>query len=312
MRRGVTLIELIFTLVIASILTMGTATVLNDMGSRVQKAKQLTNLSLDTQSALDQISNLLYFRVPNSPIGYNPPNPPPNYEPLANLTGPAPILEWFGTFNEGAMLSSLYPFVDLNASDFATSQLLSPQSNFVTINTQINQKFDGGGLNNSAIIFAGSFDYGTGLNSNFGWHGSNSNNIYDIANGTNNNQLQITDATQPEFIYEKFYLIDTAYAIARGEDINTGANCITNLNVPPRDINNALFLFYNYHPWSNQTFCADPNGTGQSGNASVLTFNISSFTAQNIDFTIRLSIEAMQTVRGSDQNISISKQKVIL
>lgn len=307
MRKGVTLIELIFTLVIASILTMGTASILNDMGSRVQKAKQLTNLSLDTQSALDQISNLLYFRVPNSPIGYNP----PNFQPLANLTGPAPILEWFGTFSEGAMLGSLYPFVDLNASNFATSQLLSPESNFATINTQINQKFDGGGLGNSAIIFTGSFDYGVGLNSNFGWHGSNNNNIYNVANGTNNNQLQI-NGTQPEFIYEKFYLIDTAYAIARGEDINTSANCIINLNVPSSDINNALFLFYNYHPWNSQTFCADPNGTGQSGDASVLTFNISSFTAQNIDFTIRLSIEAMQTVRGSDQNISISKQKVIL
>lgn len=308
MRKGATLIELIFTLVIASILTMGTASILNDMGSRVQKAKQLTNLSLDTQSALDQISNLLYFRVPNSPIGYNP----PNYEPLANLTGQAPILEWFGTFNEGVMLGSLYSFIDLNASNFTTSQLVSPKSNFATTNTQINQKFDGGGLGNSAIIFAGSFDYGTGVSSNFGWHGSNSDNAYDVANGINDDQLQIADATQPEFIYEKFYLIDTAYAIARGEDIDTSANCITNLNVPSSDMNNALFLFYDYHPWGSETFCADPNGTGQSGKASVLAFNISSFSAQNIDFTIRLSVEATQTVRGSDDNISISKQKVIL
>lgn len=317
MKKGVTLIEVIMTISIAGILMVGTSELLNSMAQSSQRAKTLTNLSLDTQTALSQISSLLYYRVPNSVIGYDGVL---NFEPIENLTNNnKKILEWFGVPKEAIfqkmsasndiMLSN---FIDMAASDFSTKTLISPLSNFTKVSNIIGKKFSGKSIQDSAIFFAGSFDSGDGNINNFGWHGSLSTNIYKVANSSSGTSLKISGTNQPEYIYEKFYLADTAYAVARGEDITTSATCISNLKIPNTQINNSLILFYNFRPWNGETFCADKGSKGKkSGDATLISLNIQGIKASYENFTLRVSLDAKKDIKGSSNNVHVTKQKVI-
>lgn len=316
MRKGTTFIEIIFTIVIASILMVGTATLLNTLSMSTQRAKQLTVLSLDTRSALDQISALLYQRVPNSVIGYS--RTAHTFDSIAALSGDKDILEWIGIANEATLSDDLSNFIDLQASSFSASTLVSPDSNFGNVNTILGQKFTGGSLANSAIVFAGSFDMGAGNVANFGWHGGSSSDIYGIESGSGTNL--VLDSPNPptnpapEFIYEKFYLADSAYAVARYEDIVQTAKCITDLDITldtNEEMNNALILFSNFRPWASQTFCADDGAGTPAGTATLLAKNVTGIRAEYINFTIRVSLDTIQGIKGSDENISVAKQKVI-
>jgi len=71
MRRAYTLIEIILTVAIAGILSMGMFKALEAIALRSEKAKALSTLSIDSQSALDQISSLLYNRIPLSAVGFD-------------------------------------------------------------------------------------------------------------------------------------------------------------------------------------------------------------------------------------------------
>jgi hypothetical protein len=60
-----------------------------------------------------------------------------------------------------------------------------------------------------------------------------------------------------------------------------------------------------------ETFCADKNGTGQSGKVAILAKNVSSFRIKEVNYHIELKIQQTKSFyRGNDKNISISKQKV--
>jgi len=70
------------------------------------------------------------------------------------------------------------------------------------------------------LVFAGSFDSGNTISSNefnssFGWHGNDHNVTYNISSISSDS---ITLSSRPKEIYEKYYLVDSAYAIARGVD----------------------------------------------------------------------------------------------
>jgi hypothetical protein len=112
----------------------------------------------------------------------------------------------------------------------------------------------------------------------------------------------------PTTIYEKYNLIDTAYAVARGADIDKTATCISALGISSTAIDNTLFLFYDYRPWKGESFCAD--NTNKTGKVSILATNVNAFRAQTINGTIRLAIDTNRTVRGGNP-VRLSKQKVV-
>jgi len=201
-------------------------------------------------------------------------------------------------------------FADLNASDKNTSTIYSPNINKLALQTYMNDKFNASS-SDLALMFAGSFDNGSlvlssDFNTSFGWHGNTHSKIYQISSINDNN---ITLSVTPDEIYEKYYLVDSAYAVARGADINLNATCIKDLN--QSDSSNTLYLFYNYRPWKNQTFCADPNGINQDGNVTILSKNVKGFKIGLINGSINLSLTLQKHIRGSDNNITISKEKVV-
>ncbi len=314
MRKATTLVEIIFTIVIASILMIGTATLLQNMAFMVQKSKTITELSLDTQSVLDQLSVMLSKRIPNSTIGYDGSN---KYAFLRDIDFDATVLEWFAqpmiSEDDNDDFGIFYPFVDLEKSDFTSRSIYSPASDFHKVWDIVYAQYNSVLVKNMAIVFAGGLDYGVGNSDKIGWHGSSSVDTFIVDKLPSSKHMLTISPPQPEFIYEKFYLATSGIAVTRGENINKNAYCIEQLGLANRELDDALLIFYDYHPWANQTYCADRGGKGvKRGNVSVLSLNATSFEARDIDHTIRLSITAKRRIRGSDDVAKISKQKVVL
>jgi len=307
MKKAFTLVEIIITIVILGILSAGIFVSLKHLYTRVAKSKTMSDLSSDSQVIADQITELLYDRVPSSTIGYKSSG---EFQSIYNLDTTYNIIEWIGVANEAMKAGYYSSFVDLNASDKNTSTIYSPDIDKASLQTFMVDKFDANS-SDLAIIFAGSFDDGSlvlsnDFNSSFGWHGNVYNKIYKISSINDNN---ITLKTTPDEIYEKYYLVDSAYAIARGADININATCIKDLN--QSDNSNTLYLFYNYRPWENQTFCADPSGSGKSGNVTILSKNVKGFEVGLLNGNINFSLTLQKHIRGTDNNITISKEKVV-
>lgn len=329
MRKGMTLIEIIFTLVISSILVIGTSMMLKNLSTSAQRAKQLTNLSLDTQSALDQIAALLYFRVPNSIIAYDAYNRHWNIKQISNITDSlnGRVLEWYGTFQEATLNNFISSFIDMEDSNFTARSLRSPNSDFNQANTLLSQKLPSRGLLDTALVFSGGLDMGSGAfqtdgsgsRTSFGWHGDGREDIFGIS-AFSANTISIAGANQPTYIYEKYYIVDTAYAVTRGLHVNLNSPCIVNsiepnrLNLTNDERRNLLFLFYDYRPWNGETFCADAslNSTStRSGKVALLSTHIDGFRVDYVNFTIRITLDAKERLRGSDEIVHVSKQKVV-
>ncbi len=308
MKKGFTLIEIILTIAIAGILIIGSSQVLKTLSTSALRAKEVSNLSLDTQSAINQISSLLYYRVPNSVIGYDGNT---NFKPIESIESQHTILEWFGTFHEATTKGYVSNFIDMAASDYATKILKSPNSNFTQAQNLLNNKFlIANTLRDTALFFSGSFDMGNLDITKIGWHGSVRTDIYNIDMASNDTLMLI--GTQPKFIYEKYFIADTAYALARGEDISKNAKCVKDLKIPASQIDNALFLFYGFRPWKNQTFCADKGSQGvKHGKATLLSLNIKGLHVRYENYTIRVDLDASKNIKGTQNKIHITKQKAI-
>ncbi len=310
MRRAFTLIEIIMVVSISGILAVGTFKALEALYIRSAKAQAVTELSLNSQSALDQISTLLYGRIPGSVIGYDPTDG--SYEELGEIVSAKPVLEWIGSAQESMKLRDYSGFIDMNASDSALNILVSPDSDGGKVDATTRIKFDTAAdifvSDLVRLVFAGSYDLGavdgSSILSAFGWHGGGAERIYKISMSGDGN---ITLAANPPFIYEKYYLADTAYAVARGADLNLSASCIGSLGVPVDE--DSLFLFYDYRPWKGETFCAD-GGTTPAGRVTLIAEDVAGFRAERVNGMIRLSIDMVRPVRGSTP-VHISKQKAV-
>ncbi len=294
MRRAFTLIEMIVVIVIASVLSLGSFKAMQALFMRSAKVKALSDLTLHSQIVLDQLNSMLYNRIPNSVIGYTPND---TCEPITDLSEPRPVLEWLGTMDDALLQRRYDGFIDLGDSNHSSATLFAPAIDATLNNTNIN------------LIFSGSLDDGSdesysACSGAFGWHGNHSRLSYDISIG--NNIITITDSIQPQFIYEKYYLSNTAYAVARGADLPNLANCGYDTSALS-DVNTTLFLFYNYRPFKGETFCAD----GGVGNIAVLAEDVSAFRAQYVNDAIILSIDMNRSIRGSQSAVHVSKQKAV-
>ena len=296
MRRSFTLIELIMVLVIISFLSVASFKAVSALIVRSYKAKELTRLSLESQIALDQISTLLQERVPASVIGYKPSTGDFKYIQEIGDSEYYEVMEWIGVAYEEYSEGNYTGFADMRPS-IKTDDTIATYTNLSG--------------NDYALIFAGAFDRGfpgqSDFNDSFGWHGYESNDTFDIAFDSDGN-ITITDSVKPKWIYEKYYLVRSAYALARGEDINKNADCLEDLNVD----DDTLLLFYDYKPWRGETFCADPGSAGsKSGSATILATHIAGFDAKEQDYTLRLILDINESIKGGYPPIHFSKMKVV-
>ena len=312
MRKAFTLLELIFVLIIVSLLSIATYKAFATILVRSFKAKEITSLSMQSQIVVNTLSSYLKNRVPYSVIGYDPEDG--SYEYIGDLTSQKPVLEWFGMAHESLLQREYSGFMDMATKDGDT--IFSQDTHGDDINTTTDKKFHLSGSiytnKNINLIFAGSFDRGAGsahdYNDTFGWHGGKSLDSFDITIDTEGN-ITVDDSDKPDFIYEKYFLVDSAYGIARGVAIDQSVDCITDLGVASKDINDTLLLFYNYRPWKGESFCADKQGNTQAGDVAVLMLHVSGFKFEEIDYTLRLGLDINRSIRGS-KAIHLSKLKV--
>ncbi|MDD2265921.1 prepilin-type N-terminal cleavage/methylation domain-containing protein [Sulfuricurvum sp.] len=292
-RRAFTLIEIIITIAITGILSVGMFKAFEAITLRSEKAKILTTLSIDSQTALDQISILLYDRAPMSVQGCDTNG---HCEPLDGTLYTKTLLKWNGLASESYLAGDYSSFVDMNRSNYATATLYTPDTSKTAIeNTQTAKWGSFNWANNDiALVFSGSFDEGNA-------------NVYPISM-TSDNTI-VFNVTPPTTIYEKYNLVDTGYAVVRGEHLPVkNATCITALGISNAALDNTLFLFDDYRPWKGESFCADT--ANQAGKVSILSTNVNAFRAQMINGTIRLAIDTNRSVRGGNL-VRLSKQKVV-
>ncbi len=318
--KSFTLIEAIFVIVILSLIITGGMMIAEKIYKRNILVSNSLKLQFDTEQTIDKLANMLYFRIPLSAIGYNPKTGDFKYLGDIGNDENYTVFEWIGESFDIEKGVNFSGFADLYASKKPILKALDFNASF--INETLQNKFDTSEnfKNLVGIIFAGSFDRGdegilSDYNNSFGWHGHRAdfvfliNNYNQVGNDTN---LSLTNYDGSEInntrIYEKFYLADSAYAVARGEDINTSATCIKNLDIPNDEINNTLFLFYDYRPWKNETFCADTNGN-RAGKAEILSKNIAGFNIKSINSHLEIFFNAM--FKKGDIVIKVSKQKVV-
>ncbi len=300
MRRGFTLIEIILVLVISAILALGAFKGMDALYLRSQKAKAVTELSLNTQTAIDQIAVLLGRRVPSSAIGYDGQS---DYAPLDEADQDSfHVLEWVARDVEGLTAGRYSGFAPLSSRYIGSDWILSPDTHPEAY------------IAGEVLLFADAFAQGIG---NFGWHGDTPSQIYEVKGidrvDDNESNITLQTALDKNSTYEIYYLADTAYAVARGEDVDMDAACIQNLidalgcnGSRGRDL---LFLFYGYRPWKGESYCADKGGSGE-GNVTILARDVTGFRAELVDGTIRLSIDAYRPIRGA-KGVHVSKQKVV-
>jgi len=280
-KKAFTLVEVITVIVILGILSIGTFVSLKHLYQRVAKSKTLSQLSFDSQLIADQISSMLYDRVPNSVYGYIGENNRTSIYDIISSDNNYTTVEWEGLATEALKSGAYSGFVDMDNSD-GNKTLRTYDIYKNRIEDILNKKFGSSSLNQLGLVFAGTFDTGGVLKEY---------NISDI--GTDYIEL----STKPHEIYEKYYLIDSSYAIARKGDLP--ATCIDN-----NDTNNTLYLFYNYRTWRGENFCSDANVT-------ILSREVSGFEVGLINDSIYLNITLSRKIRGVENNITISKQKVV-
>ncbi|MEA1982068.1 MAG: prepilin-type N-terminal cleavage/methylation domain-containing protein [Campylobacterota bacterium] len=293
--KAFTLLEMIFVVVISGVLAIGSFKAMQSLYIRSAKAKAVTDMSLRSQIVLDQIGVMLYNRIPNSIIGSNP-----DCQPISDITSEQHVLEWLGTMEDDLIERKYDGFVDIEKSDKDSKTLVTPDIKSIMEDKDLDDNIN--------LVFSGAFDGGTesikACSGAFGYHGAADDLSFDVI--IEDNKIKI-DGDQPKYIYEKYYLTDTAYAITRGEHIADITNCSTvDSENDFKDFNNTLFLFYNYQPYNGETYCGD----GGAGDVSILAENVTGFEILYENDSIRLQLDMTQEIRGSTA-VHLSKQKVV-
>jgi len=322
-KKTFTLIETIFVIVILGLISVGSFKAIEMLYQRYYQVNTITKFTILSQTLLDEVSTILYYRTPLTAIGYSPTDG--DFKKLSEVDDDKyTIFEWISEASDakkhfGFDIHTGYTgFIDMGASNRDTLTLVAKDFNISDINDTLNSVFNNSkDLNKTVgVIFSGNLDKGESeddYNNSFGWHGYKHNKIFLINRfkqvGSDAN-LTMTSDIEGNKIYSKFYLGASGWSIARGEDINQTASCLNNLSIN----NDTLLLFYNYRPWENQTFCADPhqdNSETNEGNVSILAQNVTSFKVKAVDYHIEIKVQLQKSLyRGSDKNITITKQKV--
>jgi prepilin-type N-terminal cleavage/methylation domain-containing protein len=214
MRKGFTLIELIFVILIFGILSKFGADILYKIYENYIYSNTFNRLQNQSEAAVKQIANRLQYRIKDSTIARDS-IASTNIEPIGNNSGNENVLEWIGVDVDGwhgSGAGSTKPdwsgFIDL-ANSSAVS-LSSPGTSAL-----------GGG---SAIFFIGS---NVDLNSSsFGWDGNPAVNqtgvaIHPVAVAANTITSSIAgfDFTGVD-VYEYYELTRSAYAVSlEGTDL---------------------------------------------------------------------------------------------
>ena len=297
MRRGFTLIEMIFVIVIFGILSKFGAELLYKIYENYIYSNTLNRLQNKSELALKQIANRLQYRIKDSTISRANAT-----EATYNAIGDgaeANVTEWYSIDINGwrGTATSTFPqwtgFIDLNASSVAN--LVSPASVIVE--------------NNISLFFIGSnVDHNNTLN-RFGWNGAiaGPTNGTDIKvvnfNGVNIQSEQSVNFTDTD-VYEFYQLSRSAYAVSFEED---GKDIKDEFGVSHKS--GSLWLYHDYKPWLGDRIS---NYGNDPAHRSLLVDDVISFkfTAIGDIMVIQLCLHDNMLTEGTE-GYAICKEKLV-
>ena len=272
MRRGFTLIEMVFVIVIMGILSkFGVELLLKTYDNYVYS--NVTNRLLNqSESAVKFISNHLQYRIKDSTIArLNSGSPLPPPVPIGSVTGDLKVLEWIGVDHKGQRTigaPSWSGLIDLGAS--TATQLATPGSAY-------DQNESG------AIFFVGS---DVDLNAKFGWTGAIGDQnasmhrvkFQKIAGRSYMvpNQLAHDFSEAEGGVFEFYQFSKSAYGVSLE--------------------GRKLWFYYNYQPWAGDNL-------NNNVKKSLIMENVTSFA-----FTALGDILVIQVCVG-DNNLTLSNKE---
>ena len=315
-KKSFTMIEMIFVIVILSIIITGGLLLTSKIYKRNFIASKYLELSFATEQSIDKLANMLYYRVPLSAIGYNPSNG--EYKALDDIGDDEnfTVFEWIGYSADIYKDINFSGFADLYASNRPVLKAVDFNASFIDEVEQNKFHTDKDFKDITGIIFAGSFDRGEeesegDYNDSFGWHGGKAKYIYiiddyNVSDNDANLSLKNSDGSDITHarIYEKFYLVDSAYAVALKKDLNADNWNCSEYNYSDLK-NDDLLLFYDYRPWKGESFCGD----GGSGRVEILSGHIAGFHIQAVNNHLEIFFKSLYKRGGIV--IKVSKQKVV-
>lgn len=306
MRRGFTLIELIFSMVIIAIVASVGTDVIRLVFERYVASRDLERGQSDVRRTLDLLAARLQYRVKNSVIGRNPDTNETrslNNLPLAQPS-PYTVLEWVGVAYESRRgMDDGAGTVQAGWSGLGIKQdenrTVSPGSFFRTVAQPIEDNLTGNANpfenNMTILIYAGSQlrgDYTGDQNESWGWNPADRNSSYFSLGGDYNdtdfNLTALQDDNDTVPASDQYYLARSAYAVW----VNDGN----------------LTLAYDYRPWRGQSYT--------TATQSVLLENVTLFQFQETSGALRLvlCVKASDAVAGNndDNSTQFCRERTVL
>lgn len=294
MKKGFTLIEMIFVIVIMGILAKFGSEIFRNIYLNYTQSTANNELQVDTELVLQQIGNRLQYRIKDSPIGRRSDG---TFTPLSAITDANyTTFEWVGYDIDGWLgddtntTPTWSGFIDVSDTvNGGINTLVSPSSDFRAGERvdDVIQALGGSTVADAAIFFTGA---NSDARTDYGW---DTTYPYD-QNDTAAHRIQaaaldrIAPAAGDDFsgvdIYEQYKLSWTAYALEV-------------------DGNGTLRLFYDYQPWLGETY----NGNGSS---AILAQNVTTTKIRAIGDMINIQVCISENnITGSEY--SICKEKAI-
>lgn len=314
-KKGFSLLELIFVIVILGIVSSVGSTLIAKLYENYLTQRAMHRVTLKTELAINQIANRLTHRIAKSVITRRSNG---TYTELANMlfnstNTDRAVLEWIGYDNDSFSAQRVpgwSGYCDTTAT--IAPNVSTPGSN-LGFTTTVATNLAGGAMPPLAALFSLTQD-GNNFNPNANCYGYDGNTscIHQVAIANNTTLLtnRLSGAANTH-ITRQYKLAWSAYAIvavnrdALYNDTRGGAILADNQGTPDSF---DLELRYNYQPWAGTQF------NDANTNRSTLIRNVTSFKYSELGGTLRLKLCATERIGdiNTTTNVSVCKEKVVM
>lgn len=304
MKKAFTLIELIFVIVLLSIISMFGADLYVKIYNSYTNNRATSDLEGETERTLNIITSLLRDRVKQTVIGRatdNGEHPDGDFVYLDQVQEEHDVLEWIGKSTETQYIGSTKGLLGWSGFDI---KMAVPSGDFVI-------KSPGSSLENADDILtslnAGTKSFGIIFNDDiiintdsFGYdHTTYNHTNIGTVSITGNDTMQISGLASRN--KNRYFLVHTAYAIVPVLD-NNAANVSVSVDGGKKIKSNTynLLLYYNFQPWEKEKY--------ENGKSVILAKNVTMFrfTFDNNSVAVKLCM------RDNNRNFDAEKLDFIV